>query len=106
MEIFEKIQEDAHTLGVDLPSGELAALMQENNASAESIRIVSKVFGHLREKKWDATVSMYHKPAVCHGRIREPLITSILTVLRVTMLWNLKISRRFRCFTHTETLPL
>ena len=61
MEIFEKIQEDAHTLGVDLPSGELAALMQENNASAESIRIVSKVFGHLREKKWDATVSMYLK---------------------------------------------
>ena len=61
MEIVEKIQEDAHTLGVDLPSGELAALMQENNASAESIRIVSKVFGHLREKKWDATVSMYLK---------------------------------------------
>lgn len=59
MEVFEKIQEDARMLGVDLPSGELAALMLENNASQESIATVSKVFEYLREKKWNATVNMY-----------------------------------------------
>ncbi|MBR2255982.1 MAG: ATP-binding protein [Blautia sp.] len=61
MGLYEKIQEDADMVGIDLPTEELAALMQENNASEETIVAVAKVFEHLRKKKWDATVSMYLK---------------------------------------------
>lgn len=59
MELFEKIQKDADMIGIDLPSGELAALMQESNASVESIEAVAKVFEYLQNKKWEATVTMY-----------------------------------------------
>ena len=50
MGLYEKIHEDAGMVGVDLSAEELAALMQENNASEETIAAVAKVFEHLRKK--------------------------------------------------------
>jgi len=59
METFTQIQENARAVGIDLTAEELAALMQAQNASPESIETVANVFAHLREKKREATVSMY-----------------------------------------------
>lgn len=55
--IFEKIQESAKILNIDLYAAELAGYTMEQEFSREMLEAIEKVFSHLRKKKEESIVT-------------------------------------------------
>lgn len=55
--IFEKIQESAKILNIDLYAAELAGYTMEQEFSREMLEAIENVFSHLRKKKEESIVT-------------------------------------------------